>query len=61
MSLPRKCERCGKRFIPYSPATKLCDECWEKASKHSSRRSNKKSRIKENKKHPYKNKKWKIV
>ena len=66
MAMKKPCAKCGKTFDAYSRATKLCDKCWEKASKHSNRRANKKfktkenfdskkpNRIKENKKHPYK-------
>jgi len=54
MAMRKPCARCGKSFQVYTPATKLCDECWEEASKHSNRRANKKSKMKENKKHPYK-------
>lgn len=52
MSTIRPCEKCGKRFKPYSPATKLCDDCWEQA--HEDRRINNKFKMKENKKYPYK-------
>jgi hypothetical protein len=30
MSLPRPCERCGKRFQPLSQSNRLCPDCRKK-------------------------------
>jgi rRNA maturation endonuclease Nob1 len=42
--MKKPCARCGEKFDAHSPATKLCDDCWEEA--HIKRRNNKNKKTK---------------